>query len=104
MRFSAAARSGALSASVPSKSNSTALLTTHATQEVIDVAVRFQLVALGERVVSHADQLLDAQPRRSRPARQLRGLDEALVVMRAARQQAQEILGADHGEEVGLRI
>src|SRR6266850_2248243 len=52
--LTAAARSGAVSAKVPSKSNSTARLVTHAAQEVIDVAVALEPVTLPERVVGHA--------------------------------------------------
>src|SRR2546428_808342 len=65
MRLMAAARSGAVSAKVPSKSNSAAragrLLLTHAAQEIVDVAVASEPVALRQRVVGHADQLGDAQ-------------------------------------------
>src|SRR5688572_32618852 len=71
-RFSAATRSGALSASVPSKSKRTARLgVTHAAQEIDDVAVAAQAIALRERVVGHADELVGAQLRGARRARQL---------------------------------
>src|SRR3954465_9854091 len=82
MVLTAAARSGAVSANVPSKSNSAALLVTRAAQEIVDVAVGFQPVTLGERVIGHADQLGGAQARVAREARKLGGLDEALVVVR----------------------
>src|SRR5688572_1694107 len=73
-RFRAATRSGALSASVPSKSKSTARLgVTHAAQEVVDVAVAAQPVALRERVVGQADELAGPQRRLARGARQLGG-------------------------------
>src|SRR5512145_3159171 len=72
MRFTAAARSGAVSASVPSKSNSTAWLgIAGAAQEVVDVAVRAELVAPRERVVRHADELLGREAGRAAPAREL---------------------------------
>src|SRR5882724_12515711 len=107
MVLTAAARSGAVSANVPSKSKSAAraarLSVTPAAQKIVDIAVRLQSVALGKRVVSHADQLGNAQAGVAREARELRRLDEALVVVRAARQQSQHIFGADHREEVGLR-
>src|SRR5438445_136758 len=65
MALTAAARSGAVSASVPSKSNSAAragrLLVTHAAQEIVDVAVALEAVAPAERAVGHAEQLGDAQ-------------------------------------------
>src|SRR3954465_10471388 len=101
--LSAAARSGAVSAKVPSKSNSAALLVTQAAQEIVDVAVRFQPIALAERVVGHADQLRGAQARIAREARELGGLDEALVVVRSLGQQPQDVFGADYGEEIRLR-
>src|SRR5258705_12942912 len=104
MALTAAARSGAVSANVPSKSNSAALLVTQTTQEIVDVAVGFQPVALGERVVGHADQLRGAQARVARKARELGGLDEALVVVRSLGEEPQHVFGADHREEIRLRI
>src|SRR5687767_13356174 len=83
-RFTAAARSGAVSASVPSKSNSTARLgVTRAAQKVVDVAVPAELVAPCEGVVRQADQLLGAQCGIATGARQLGRLDEPPVVMRS---------------------
>src|SRR5438309_2131589 len=104
MALTAAARSGAVSANVPSKSNSAALLVTHAAQQIVHVAVGLEAVALGKRVVSHTDQLRDAQAAVAREARELGRLDEALVVVGAARQEAQDVLRADHREEIRLRI
>src|SRR5689334_6361084 len=100
MVLTAAARSGAVSANVPSKSNNAALLVTHAAEEVVHVAVRFQFVALGERVVGHADQLRHPQARVASEARELGGLDESLVIVRSLRQQAQDVLRAYHCEEI----
>src|SRR3989442_13322257 len=104
-RLIAAARSGAVSAKVPSKSNSTARLgVTQAAQKIIYVAIPSQAILPGDRVVGHADQLLGAQAAVAAPVRELRGLHEAQVVVRAFRQQLQDVLGADHGEQVGLGI
>src|SRR5258705_2651979 len=107
-RLTAAARSGAVSANVPSRSNKTArpvlLRLTNASQQIVDVAIWAEAVALSDRVVGHADQLVGPQPARAAIARELGGLDEALVVVRALRQEAKQVLGADHGEEIGLRI
>src|SRR3954465_11074861 len=100
MALTAAARSGAVSANVPSKSNSAALLVTRAAQQIVDVAVRFEPVTLGKRVVSHADQLDGAQPRGAGKSRQLGRLDEALVIVRALRKEPQHIFRPDHGKEV----
>src|SRR3954470_13607345 len=88
MRLTAAARSGAVSASVPSKSNSTARLVTNAAQEVVHVAIAPETVLPGKRVVGHADQLGRAQAGFAAPRGQLRGPDQALVVVRTAGQQA----------------
>src|SRR5688572_14978561 len=104
MRLTAAARSGAVSASVPSKSNSTALVIAKAAQEVVHVAVAPQRVSLRYRVVCHADELVGSQPGVAAPARKLRRLDEALVVVGAFRQEAKDVLRPDDGEQVGLRI
>src|SRR5689334_735306 len=105
IRFTAAARSGAVSANVPSKSKSTArVLVTHAVHEIVDVAIAPETVFAREGVVRHADELGDAQACRARVTRELGGLDEAQVVVRAARQQAQDVFRADHREKIGLRI
>src|SRR5258708_12640253 len=88
MALTAAARSGAVSANVPSKSNSAAragrLLLTHAAQEIVDVAVALEPVAAAERVLGHAGPLGAAQPVVPGPARHLRRLAETPVVIPAA--------------------
>src|SRR5258707_10894799 len=74
--LSAAPRSAAESASVPSKSNRTARRTaaacplpfTNASKEVVDVAVRAEPVLPRERVVVHAEHLVGAQAARAAPA------------------------------------
>src|SRR5882724_12810013 len=71
IRFSARPRSGAVSAKVPSRSNSTARtpfsLTAaspaHAVHQVVDAGVAAERVDLGERVVGHADDLAHLEPR-----------------------------------------
>src|SRR5262245_59461015 len=68
--LSAAPRSAAVSASVPSKSNSAACLVTRAAHQVVDVAVAPQAVLLADRVVGHADQLFGAQTGVAAPARE----------------------------------
>src|SRR5688500_5591175 len=105
MRFTAAARSGAVSASVPSRSNSTARLAiARAGEEVIHVAVATEAVALRDRVVAHADELVGGKAARAAPASELRGLNEALIVVRDFRQELQDVFGADHREEIALRV
>src|SRR5947208_3047807 len=79
MRFTAAARSGAVSANVPSRSKSTARqeaarplsAVTGAAQQVVDVAILLEPVDLGDGVVGHAEELLGAQPALPAPAREL---------------------------------
>src|SRR5258706_3255738 len=96
-RLTAAARSGAVSANVPSRSNRTArpdlLRLTNASQQVVDVAVRAEPVAPGDGVVGHADQLVRPQPARAAIARELGGLAAAQGVVRALRQEAEQVLG-----------
>src|SRR5258708_9150294 len=99
MALTAAARSGAVSANVPSKSNSAAragrLLLTHAAQEIVDVAVALEAVAAAERGVGHAHPLRAAPAPPAAPTRGLPRLDEAQVGMPAPRQQAHQALGPD---------
>src|SRR5574341_1122794 len=71
---------------------------------LVDVAIRVQAVAPRERVVDHASELERAQAGVPAPARELRRADEARVVVRAPRQQVQQVLGPDHGDQVGVRI
>src|SRR5712671_3636335 len=110
--LTAAPRSGAVSASVPSKSNRTARraaprslsLLTNASQQVVDVAVRPERITLRDRVVGHADQLVGPQPGGAPPARELGGLDEAHEVVGPLRQETEDVFRADDREEIGLRI
>src|SRR5262245_57904641 len=82
MRLTAATRSAAVSASVPSKSKRMALLGIFcAADRVVDVAILAQPVLLRDRVVGHALELEHAQAGVPAPARELRGLDEARVVV-----------------------
>src|ERR1700694_3119996 len=93
-RLIAAARSGAVSARVPSKSNSTARLgVTEAAQQIVGVALLSQPILPGDGVVGHADQLVGAQAAVAAPARELRRLHEAQVVVSAFRQPLQGGLG-----------
>src|SRR5262245_60323013 len=75
-RLSARDRSAAVSASVPSKSNRTALAGT--AEGIVDVAILAQAVLLRERVVGHALEFHRLEPGVAAPARELRGPDEAL--------------------------
>src|SRR4249920_1201035 len=80
-RFSARARSAAVSARVPSKSKRTALLCT--AERVVDVAVFAKAVLIRDWVVRHALQFERLESRVAAPARELRGFDEARVVVGA---------------------
>ena len=53
---------------------------------------------LRERVVADAGHVDELQICLSRPARQFRGANELAIVVRAARQHAHHILGADDGQ------
>src|SRR5690349_14528653 len=86
--FTVCAMSGAVSASVPSRSKSTASNTARS-QQVIHVHVAAQRVDLRERVVRHAGEVEDLQPRFAASARQLGWPDEARVLVRAFRQQVE---------------
>src|SRR5262245_13410042 len=102
-QLSARDRSAAVSARVPSKSKSTAVAPWNAAsaifraaEQVVHVAIIAETVFPRERVVGHALQLQRPQARVAAPARELRRTDEALVVVRALRQHAEQILGAHH--------
>src|SRR5258706_11695609 len=101
--FTVRAMSGAVSASVPSRSKSTASTTARA-QQVVHVHVAPQRVDLRERVVRHAGEIEDRKARVAAGARELRGANETRVLVRSLRQQSQHVLGADDGERERLRI
>ncbi len=52
----------------------------------------------------HAGDFVDSQTGFAGVARKLGGTDEARVIVRPFGQQVKEILGANHGKQVGLRI
>src|SRR5260221_10284215 len=103
MRFTVRAMSGAVSASVPSRSKSTASIT-HGSHHVVDVHVAAQRIGLREGIVSHAGEVADREPRFAARARKLRRPDEARVLVGAARQQVENVFGAHDGEEERLRV
>src|SRR6185436_1062749 len=104
-QLSARDRSAAVSASVPSKSKSTALVVIpDAAERIVDAAVFAQAVLVRHRVVGHALEFDRLQPRIAAPARQFRRLDEARIVVRPLGKHLQQVLRADHREQVGLRI
>src|SRR5450755_922146 len=90
IRLIAAARSPAVSASVPSRSNSTArtssrtgiapLVATAKAHDVVDRGVGFEAIDFGEGVVRHADQRVGLEPRAARERGDFRGLEKARVV------------------------
>src|SRR6185503_7799216 len=82
-RLSARDRSAAVSASVPSKSKRTASSILGATQRVGHVTILAKAVLIRYGVVGHALEFDGLQPCVAAPARQLRGLDEARVIVRA---------------------
>src|SRR5690349_6511721 len=111
--FNAAARSGAVSASVPSRSNSTARtgssrgLASEVTAErrnVVDRRIGLETISLGDRVVGHADERVGLEAGAPRESGQLRRLEEASVVVRALRKEPEQVFPADHREQIGLGI
>src|SRR5690348_8294351 len=84
--FTVCAMSGAVSASVPSRSKSTASNMPRS-QQVIHVHVAAQRIDLRERVVRHAREVEHFQSRITACARELGGADEAGVLVRALGQQ-----------------
>src|SRR5258706_1497881 len=101
--FTVRAMSGAVSASVPSRSKSTASTTARA-QQVVHVHVATQRVHLRERVVGHARAIEDRKVLVAAVARELGGADEPRVLVRSLRQQSQHVLGAHDRERERLRI
>src|ERR1700682_2886704 len=96
--FSVRVMSGAVSASVPSRSKSTASIT-HGPQEIVHVHVASQRIDLGDGIVGHAGEVRDPQPATAAGPRELGGPDEAGVLVRALRKQAEDVLGAHDREE-----
>src|SRR5512143_375759 len=111
-RLSAWPRSGAVSTRLPSRSNRTARMFSSFTvsippsrrHQVVDVGIGFQLVDLGQRVVGQADELLGVESGFARHAGELGGLDELGVVVGSARQELEDVFGADDGEQVALGV
>src|SRR6476659_9841827 len=101
--FTVRAMSGAVSASVPSRSNSTAS-TTPRSQQVVHAHVAPERIRLRHRVVGHAGEIEDREARLAAGARELRGADEARVLVRALGQQVQHVFRADDREQEGLRV
>src|SRR5690606_33909775 len=94
-RLVARARSGAVSASVPSRSRRTAsIIAANCVNEVIDVGVAAERIVFGERVVVHAGEFSDVQAGFAAGAGQLGGFDELGVVVRTFGQQFEYVFCA----------
>src|SRR5471032_1383535 len=98
IKFTVCARSGAVSARVPSRSKRTASITA-GPEEIVHVHVAAQRIGLRERIVGHAGEVGDGEPRGAAGPRKLRGPDETRVLVGALGQESQHVLGADDGEE-----
>src|SRR5690606_12009570 len=128
IRLTVASMSGALSSSVPSRSNSTPrgnrddgteidmkprLSGTHAgpttnhqrppspldrTRQIIHIRPRPDPRRIPPRLVDQPAHVLQLQPGLAQPRGQLGGTDELAVAMGAGRQQARDVLGADDGQ------
>ena len=75
----------------------------HCRREIIDVGVARQAPFVGERVVDHARRVGMGEAGAPKRASQLLGRDEAVPIVGAERQPAQDQLGADNGERIGLQ-
>ena len=67
--------------------------------EVVHRGVARERTLLAHRVVMQPGDVHDLERRGARKARELRGLEQALVFMRAARHQVRDIFGADDGQQ-----
>src|ERR1700689_870586 len=84
-RFRARARSGAVSATVPSRSNSTAWTSgasaANGMHEIIDAGIVTQTISGGERVVRHAFEFPDFQSRVAAMLGELGRFDEFRIIV-----------------------
>src|SRR5687767_4012243 len=87
MALTARARSGAVSAKVPSRSKRTA-----------------SIISAREGVVAHAGHAGHGQRGLAAHCADLGGLEELRVIVRAARQEPENVLCADNREKIRLRI
>src|SRR5690625_4475927 len=70
--------------------------------QVVDADIGgMQAVAVRNGVVHQSGELPQLEPRLAQPPGQLGGPDEAPVVMGAPGQQAQQVFGAENGEQIG---
>src|SRR5210317_462149 len=107
MRSAAAPRSGALSMSVPSKSNRTALMLVNMValrcfgggKHVVDAGVVAQPIVFGQGVVFQTACTLDFQVSRSAKGGQLGGLDELGVGVGTFGQHVQHVFSTHNGEQ-----
>src|SRR5262249_14233319 len=117
-RLTAAARSPAVSASVPSRSNRTArthsgaivvasgviLVATTKRGDVVDRRIPTERVASRERVIGHADYRVDFEFRLAGMSCKLRRLQEPRVVVCSTGQQPQCVLCAKNRQEIGFGV
>ena len=73
-------------------------------QEIVDVGIVPEAVALAERVVCHSNQLVGFQQGAFRPTRKVGRFDEFRIIMRAFGQHFEHIVGTNHGKQVSLGI
>src|SRR5260221_12809269 len=115
MVLRARAISGAVSANVPSRSNSTArvrpaegraiaLARLAAGDDIVHRHIVVQRVMLAEGVVTHAGKFADREPRIACHRGQFGRSDETAIFVGAPGQQVQHIFRADNGEQEGLGV
>ena len=115
--FSAPTMSGAVSSSVPSRSNRIARsaarhgvrLAARARRpaemrEVIDAGIRRTGETPGSAGYSDTGEIVEFEPRRPSPARELGGADELQVFVGAPRQHARDVFGAENRDGECLRV
>ena len=114
-------RSGAVSSSVPSRSNKNRSRWCGERafkrqkrnrsngsrflkmREIVDADVAGQAGVSSQRVVAKAAQVLQRQPGLPSKALEFRWTDESRVVMGAAREQSEHVLGAEYGRDIRFR-
>src|SRR5258706_11644884 len=100
IRFTVRAMSGAVSASVPSRSKITASIT-DGSQQVVHVHVAPQRIRLRERIVSHASEADDREPRLAAFLPNLLRAEKTRVFVGGLWNEAQHIHGTDELGEHG---
>ena len=68
-------------------------------RKVVDRDIATQAAMLRERIELNSRQLTQRKLRGARPSRELGRADEAVILVRATRDEFHDVLGADDGQE-----